>query len=51
MKNKRQKCYRFVICLQFYKRHAFNEVIESFCTQMSTTLQCYENNSFELIAI
>ena len=25
MKNKRQKCYRFVICLQFYKRHAFNE--------------------------
>ena len=28
MKNKRQKCYRFVICLQFYKSHAFNEVIE-----------------------
>ena len=28
MKNKYKTCQRFVICLQFYKSHAFNEVIE-----------------------
>ena len=35
--NKRQKCYRFVICLQLVKSHAFNEIREYSNKQMSTS--------------
>ena len=43
MKNKYKTCQRFVICLQFYKSHAFNEVIKysvNKCRQLFNHQNC-----------